>query len=311
MPEATSADRSDTRAGYVTLVGRPNAGKSTLVNALVGEALSIVTAKAQTTWERVTALHTRGSVQMIFLDTPGLLAPRDLLQRSMLAVALEALREADVVLAVLDAASVDDAGLERLANTLDGSGAPRIVAVNKIDRSEADRVAGLVEWARERFDAGAFPVSALRGEGVDALREALEAALPLGPFLYPPEELATQPVRFFVAEKVRETVFEQFEQEIPWSVVCRVDEFREAQDPVYIGMTVFVERPSQKGILIGRGGRAIKALGGESRRKIEHFLGRGVYLDLWVKVLPGWRRKRNHLVRLGFHVPDEDDEERR
>lgn len=297
-----------TRTGYVTLVGRPNAGKSTLVNALVGEALSIVTPKAQTTWERVTALDTRGPVQMIFLDTPGLLAPRDLLQRSMLAVALEALREADVVLAVLDADEVAGTDLERLRATLDGSGAPRIVAVNKIDRADPQRVAALEDWARDVLDALPFAVSALRGEGIELLREALRAALPEGPFLYPPDDLATRPVRFFVAEKVRETVFEQFEQEIPWSVGCRVDEFREDQEPLYVGVTVFVERSSQKGILVGKGGRAVKALGRESRRKIEHFLGRDVYLDLWVKVLPGWRRKRKHLVRLGFHVPDDNDE---
>jgi GTP-binding protein Era len=145
---------------------------------------------------------------------------------------------------------------------------------------------------------------------VSRLRAALERALPPGPFLFPPDEVASRPVRFFVAELVRETVFRRFHQEIPYSVICRIDEFREAQDPVYISATIYVERESQKGILVGRRGETVKAVGRESREKIEHFLGRSVYLDLWVKVLPRWRRKRSHLTRLGFHVPEGGDEER-
>jgi GTP-binding protein Era len=300
-----------TRAGYVTLVGRPNAGKSTLLNALIGEHLSIVTSRPQTTWERVAAIDTRGDAQMIFLDTPGLLDPRDLMQRAMLATALEALHEADVVLAVVDAATVTDEELGELGGTLATVDAPRMVAVNKTDVAEAGRIAAVEDWATWRVGARAFRVSALRLEGLDPLRSAIEAALPPGPFLFAPDEIATRPVRFFVAELVRETVFQLYYQEIPYSAMCRVDEFREGGDPVYVAVTVFVERASQKGILIGKKGEAIKALGQASRVKISHFLGRPVYLDLWVKVLPGWRRKRAHLVRLGFHVPEEDDEERR
>src|SRR5690606_15696926 len=150
-------------------------------------------------------------------------------------------------------------------------------------------------------------ISALGGEGVEELLAEIEALLPEGPFLFPEDEIATQPVRFFVEELVRETIFERYRQEIPYSVVCRVGEFREAEDPVYIQVDVHVERPSQKGILIGNRGAAIRELGTEARRKIEHFLGRRVYLDLWVKPLRGWRKNRSALGSLGYRVPHTDD----
>lgn len=299
----------ETRAGYVTLAGRPNAGKSTLLNALVGSRLSIVTPRAQTTWQRVTGLHTEDGVQMIFLDTPGLLEVRDLLQRSMLSEALTAVQEADVLLLVVDATrELDDRTARILRDTLSGLDAPLFAAVNKIDEVRTPRVQSLSGWVRDELGAAPYPVSALHGQGVGELRSALRGALPKSPFLYPPDDIASQPVRFFVAEMVRETVFEQYRQEVPYSTFCRVEAFREHEDPVYIGVTIFVERESQKGIVVGKGGRAIRELGKAARSKIEHFLDRRVYLDLWVKALTGWRRKRSHLSRLGFHVPEDDDD---
>ena len=298
-----------TRAGYVTLVGRPNAGKSTLLNALVGEKLSIVTSKAQTTWERVTGIATDDGVQMIFLDTPGLLDVRDLLQRAMLGAALEAVREADVLLLVLDAtreASPEErAAVER---AVEDASAPIVAAVNKVDGAADAKIGAWESWARESLDARTHRISALHGTGLDALRDDLRELLPESPFLYPEDHLASAPLRFFVAELIRETVFEHFRQEIPYSVFCRVEEYREDQDPVYIGATVFVERKSQKGILVGKGGRAVRELGREAREKIEALVGERVYLDLWVKVLSGWRRKRQHLRDLGFRVPDDEEE---
>ena len=293
------------RTGYIALVGRPNAGKSTLMNAMLGEKLSIVTSKAQTTWQRVTGIATSADVQMIFLDTPGLLVAKDLFQKSMLGEALNALREADVVLLVLDAGRPLDAAVtSSLGATLDLSDAPLIVAVNKVDAVPREAVQGCLRWA-EGIGARAFAISALTGTGLGELKEALESSLPEAPFLYPEDEIASAPVRFFVAELVRETIFERYRQEIPYSVACRVEEFREDQEPVYIAVGVFVERESQKGILVGKAGSGIRELGGVSREKIEHFLGRSVYLDLWVKTLDGWRRKRDDLARLGFHVPDD------
>ncbi len=254
----------------------------------------------------MTGIRTENGCQMIFLDTPGLLEVRDLHQRSMLESAHEALREADVVLLLIDAtrklAEVDS---EVVREALAESSAPLLVAVNKVDEAPQEEVLARMAWAAAELDVSPYPISATRGDGLDALIEGLEAALPEGPFLFPEDELATQPVRFFVEEILRETVFEQFDQEVPYSVAARVEEFREEQDPVYIQVNLFVERKSQKPILLGQGGRAIRRLGAEARRKIETFLGRRVYLDLWVKPLVGWRRKRAHLNRLGYRVPEE------
>ena len=298
-----------TRAGYVTLVGRPNAGKSTLMNRFIGEHLSIVTPKAQTTWERVTGILTTEASQLIFLDTPGLLEARDLLQKSMLGAALSALGEADVILVVIDARYAPSPSDEsRLLSALEGASAPLHLALNKVDEADAGPVLAWRTWATEHFPrAAVHEISAVEGTGVDALLAALETDLPESPFLFPDDEIATQPVRFFVEELVRETVFEMFHEEVPYSVVCRMGEFRESQDPVYIQIDVHVERKSQKGILIGKGGAAIRELGATARAKIEHFLGQNVYLDLWVKPLKGWRKNRATLGTLGFQVPEEDD----
>ncbi len=301
---------AETRSGYVTLAGRPNAGKSTLLNAFVGEHLSIVTPKAQTTWERITGILTTDSAQMIFLDTPGLLDPRDLLQRTMLSAAREALREADVVLLVLDAAApLKEPEKAILKDALTESGdAPMVAGINKVDIARPEDVETLSRWVISEVGGEIFQISALRETGVPALVKRLEELLPPGPFLYPPDDIARDPVRFFVAEIVRESVFETYYQEIPYSTFCRIEEFREGQDPIYIQAHLFVERNSQKRILIGKGGASIRALGSGARKKIEAFLGRRVYLDLWVKVLPDWRRRRVHLKRLGFPVPDEEKE---
>jgi GTP-binding protein Era len=301
-----------TRTGYVALVGRPNAGKSTILNRFVGEHLSIVTPKAQTTWQRVTGLLTVDSDQLVFLDTPGILEARDLLQRSMLAAALEALSEADVVLLVVDGTRAPTPrDEERILAALGDVVVPVHVALNKVDAAAADALEAWEAWITDRLGHSTHRVSAADGTGTNTLLDALRADLPQGPFLYPEDEIATDPVRFFVAELVRETIFQQFHQEIPYSVFCQVEEFREAQDPIYILMNVFVERASQKGMLIGKGGAAIRALGQTAREKIEHFLGRSVYLDLWVKPLKSWRRSRAHLGRLGFRLPAEDDTEGR
>jgi GTPase len=295
------------RAGYVTLLGQANAGKSTLMNAMLGQALSIVTARPQTTWRRVTGLLSRGGAQFIFLDTPGLLEPRDLLQRSLLAQALEALREADVLVVVLDPVERGRPELrERIREAVQKSTAPVVLVLNKMDAATEEAMEREEAWAREALGARVHRISALTGEGVPQLLDTLEALLPESPFLYPADDVATDPVRFFVAERVRETVMERYRDEIPYSVFAQVEEYREDGRKTYIQVTLYVERASQKGILIGNKGDAIRALGREAREKIEHFLGEEVYLDLWVKVLPGWRRKKAHLRRLGFSVPEDD-----
>jgi len=297
------------RTGYVTLVGRPNAGKSTLMNRLIGQHLSIVTPKAQTTWQRVTGILTTDGAQLVFLDTPGLLEARDLLQRAMLGAALEAIHEADVILLVVDGRWPPGAqDRQRIEAALEGTRAPLHVALNKVDEAGDEPLAAWDAWiAGLPAKAKVHRISALRGDGAEALLEALVADLPEAPFLYPEDDIASEPVRFFAAEMVRETVFELYGEEIPYSVFCQVEEFRESQDPVYIQVNVYVERSSQKGILIGAGGQAIRELGRRSREKIEHFLGQRVYLDLWVKPLKSWRRNRARLGEMGFRVPDDDE----
>lgn len=287
----------------MALVGRPNVGKSTLLNVLVGEKLSIVTPRPQTTRDTVTGILSRPGFQAVFVDTPGLMESSYLLHESMLHVARSALEQADVVLLLLDGCRKDEvppeAVLELLRAVPDGA----VVTVNKTDAADAEAVASLSSWSRASLGVEALPISALTGAGVDALLEALVARLPEGPFLFPEDELATQPVRFFVEELIRETVFELYGQEVPYSTAVRIEEYREASDPVFIRAVVYVERESQRGIVVGRGGARIRELGTRARAKIEAFIDARVYLDLWVKTLPSWRRKAGALKRLGYPVP--------
>ncbi len=293
-----------TRTGYVTLLGRPNAGKSTLMNRLIGQKLSIVTAKAQTTWQRITGIHTTGHIQAIFLDTPGLLLAKDLFQHSMVEEALDAVREGDVVLLLVDATDpLRESEKMAIREALSLSAAHLIVVINKIDEARPDEIAKISHWASSELQGDSLGVSALHGEGVEALWSEVAEALPEGPFLYPPDDIAAAPVRFFVGEFIREAVFEQFREEVPYSVFAAVDEFREDQDPVYIRANLFVERNSQKGILVGDKGAAIRDVGRSSRKKIEEFIGRRVYLELRVKLRPKWRRREKDLGRFGFRVP--------
>ncbi len=293
-----------TRTGYVTLLGRPNSGKSTLMNGLIGQKLSIVTAKAQTTWQRITGIHTTDRTQAIFLDTPGLLLAKDLFQHSMLEEALDAVREGDLILLLVDATDpLHEAEKKAIREALSLSGAPLIVVINKIDAASPDQIASISQWASSELQGEPHGISALHGEGVEALWSEIAEALPEGPFLYPPADIAAAPVRFFVGEFIREAVFEQFREEVPYSVFAVVDEYREDQDPVFIKANLFVERNSQKGIVVGEKGAAIRELGRSAREKIEEFIGRRVYLELRVKLLPKWRRREKDLGRFGFRVP--------
>jgi GTPase len=292
-----------TRAGHVALVGRPNVGKSTLLNALVGEKLSIVTPKAQTTRESVTGILTTERAQAIFVDTPGLLEPKYTLQHAMHQTALEALQDADLVLVMLDATRPGEVPPPDVVAVLRPRAARLIVLINKMDEAGDDAVEQLDRWASHELAMTPERISAATGAGVDALWSQIEARLPASPFYYPEDELATQPVRFFVAELIRETVFETYDQEVPYATLARVEEFREADRPVYIRATIYVERDSQKPIILGRKGAGIRELGRRSREKIEAFLGQPVYLDLWVKVLPNWRARTETLKYLGYRLP--------
>lgn len=300
-----------TRCGFVAIVGRPNAGKSTLMNALLGEHLSIVTPLAQTTWVPVTGILTRGETQLVFVDTPGLLSsPKDLLHEALLEAIAAGTRDADAVLLLLDPTRpAPEEERLRLATAARGGRGGAVVAVSKCDVATDQAVEREAAWSRDVLGEEPIRVAAPSGEGLDGLVAALAAAVPPGPFLFPEDELATAPVRFFVGELVRETVFELFRDEIPWSVLPKVESFRQGDEKTgrtYIGVTLHVERASQKGILIGEKGRTIREIGTRARAKIEEFLGEPIFLELWVKVLPRWRKKRGELRRLGLPVPEVD-----
>lgn len=284
------------RCGIVALAGRPNAGKSTLLNALVGEPLAITSPKPQTTRVPVRGLLTDDETQIVFVDPAGLMEPGYALQRGMRSAALEALRDADVVAHLHPLADAPAPPLEALAGPLH---AHRLLAYTKADVVPADQ--------RVSVAPDAHVVSALTGEGVAELLAAVRAALPEGPFLYDASDVGTQPLRFFAAEFVREAVFAALEQELPYSVAVEIEAFREAADPVYIRATLAVERDSQKAIVLGKGGRTIRAIGTAARERIAAFLGRRVYLDLWVTVWPHWRRDPAALARLGLAVPMEPE----
>jgi GTP-binding protein Era len=292
----------ETRAGYVALIGLPNAGKSSLMNCMVEQKLSIVTPFAQTTRERVLGIDTRDGVQMVFLDTPGLVDPRYLLHKAMMHAAVEVIGEADVLLLLVDAAG-DLPVLTDEVMELVRRHSNLVVVSNKSDVATAEKRRRVKAWTTETFGREAMEVSAKTGAGVDALRAEVVRRLPVSPFLYPEDDVSSQSVRFFVSELVRETVSELYEKEIPYSIAARVDEYRENDSPIYIRCTIFVERPTQKAILIGSGGAAIKRLGSAARQKIEAFVDAPVYLDLWVKVLPRWRKDPLSLQRLGFNLP--------
>jgi len=287
-------------AGIVTVVGKPNAGKSTLLNRVIGEKLSIVSEKPQSTRNRVVGIRTTDESQMIILDTPGLLEPRYELQRAMRSTALRALKDADIIVYLADATERVPPSLVEAAELDAPPAAPIWTVLNKADLLrpvERDELRKALPEARL--------ISAVSGEGVKQLLAELEAALPVSPFLYPEDEISTASTRFFVAELVRETALEQLDEEVPYSLACEVEEFREGTTPLYIRTVLYVERESQKRILIGAGGQRIKEIGRVARAKVEAFLDTRVYLDLWVKVLPNWRKSDSAVRRFGYRLHDD------
>ena len=303
---ALHGSRPGFRAGFVAILGLPNVGKSTLLNAFLGERLSIVTPKAQTTQRRLVGIRSGPSFQAVFIDTPGLLTPRDPLQKSMRAEALSTLDDADVVLAVADA------GFRPSIDWVEGFPAPAdrpaLLCLNKVDRIPAVEAERLAEgWSGGGW-SGVYRTRADRGEGVAPLLRAIVDLLPESPPLFPEDDLSDVPVRDLVAEMIRETCLEALSDEVPYAIAVQVEQFREraGSRPVYIEALLYVERESQKGIVVGAGGRTIRSIGTRSRKKIEDFLERRVFLELRVKVLANWRRKPNHLRLLGFRVPAEE-----
>lgn len=292
------------RAGFVTLVGRPNAGKSTLLNHLVGTKLAIVSPKPQSTRDRVVGILIHAETQIVLFDTPGLLEPRYDLHRSMRRAALAAIADADLILHLIDGLSDPQQreALDCVAGLTSPPRAPMLTVVTKADQLSSDQRA---RWLGERGDV--LLISAATGEGIAGLLDVVAGRLPESPFLYPADDVSTQYTRFFASEFVREAVFEQLEDEVPYGVAVEIEEFREERTPVYVRAVMHVERDSQKRILIGSGGSRIRAIGQAARPRIEALIDRPVYLDLWVKVLSNWRCNPAALRRLGYQLPEDLD----
>ncbi len=298
------------RCAQVAIVGRPNVGKSTLLNAILGERLSIVTPKPQTTRRAVLGIHTENDTQLVFVDTPGVLMPRYKLQHSMMGYVQETLEVADIICVIVDVTKavehqgVLDPMMESLLRPIAQRGEiPIVLVLNKMDALAQSKLAlPLVEQARM---SGVFvksvAVSALQNKEVDDLVAVLQSLAPEAPFLYEEDQLSTMPQRFFVAEFVREAIFRHYREEIPYATDVHVVEFVESEgEKVKITADITVERDSQKAILIGKGGEALKQVGIESRKVIEEFLDKPVRLELFVKVRTDWRNNRAQLTNLGY-----------
>ena len=290
------------RAGFVALVGRPNVGKSTLMNALLQHRLSIVTPRPQTTRQRVLGILTKEACQVLFLDTPGLLEPGYRLQEYMLQSAVHTLHDSDAAVAIVDATRFSRDLDDRVVGFLEQSRGPVILAINKIDRTSRTSLLPLIDQATGRFPfTEIVPVSALKGDGLETLLSAVIRALPPGPALYPEDMLTDQPERFFVGEIIREHLFLAVREELPYASAVIVEDFTDRPNgTAFIQASIIIERASQKGIIIGKNGRMLKNIGTSARKAVVDFLDRPVYLDLRVKVRPAWRKNERELRRLGY-----------
>ncbi len=290
------------RAGFVALVGKPNVGKSTLMNALLQHRLSIVTPRPQTTRQRVLGILTKDACQVLFLDTPGLLEPGYRLQEYMLQSAVHTLHDSDAAVAIVDATRFDRDLDDRVVGFLAQSRGPVILAINKIDRTSRTSLLPLIDQAASRFPfTEIVPVSALEGDGLEPLLSTIIRALPPGPALYPEDMLTDQPERFFVGEIIREHLFLAVREELPYASAVIVEDFTDRPNgTAFIQASIIIERSSQKGIIIGKNGRMLKHIGTSARKAVVDFLDRHVYLDLRVKVRPSWRKNEQELRRLGY-----------
>ena len=289
------------KAGFVGIIGKPNVGKSTLMNRLVGEGLSIVTHKAQTTRHRIKGILNTEDYQIVFSDTPGLLEPHYLLQEKMMDFVKATLEDADAVLFISDLseAYMEEAIIEKLSAVK----APLIIVLNKIDLSSQDEINKLVHgWKKKLKPVAVIPVSALKKFNTEKIIEAILDLIPEAPPYFPKDSLSDANERFFVSEIIREKIMLHYQQEIPYSAEVIVESFKDEEKIVKIAATIFVERDSQKGILIGKGGEDIKRIGTEARIDIEKFIGKKVFLELFVKVEKEWRKNENKLRRFGYSL---------
>lgn len=289
------------KSGFVNIIGNPNVGKSTLMNALVGERLAIITAKAQTTRHRIMGIVGGDNFQIVYSDTPGILRPSYKLQESMMGFVRGALKDADVILYVTDTVEKGDEASEEIVEKIKLSAIPTIVVINKIDISNQAQLESLVElWHNRLPEARIIPVSALEGFNVSGVFDNIMELLPEGAPYYEEGTLTDRPMRFFASEIIREKVFLNYDKEIPYSVEIVIEEYREEPTIDRISAVIYVARDSQKGIIIGRKGEMLKKVGTSARIELEKFIGKKVFLQLHVKVDEGWRNSNRSLRRYGY-----------
>ena len=297
-----------TRAGFIALIGEPNAGKSTLLNRMVGAKVSIVTHKVQTTRARIRGVAMEGESQLVFVDTPGLFQPRRRLDRAMVAAAWGGAADADVVILLIEANRGITEGVERILEGLAdiGQGRKVALAINKIDRVEAPVLLGLSKEMNDRYDfAETFMISAERGHGVDTLRHWLAGELPEGPRLYPEDQIADLPMRMIAAEMTREKLTLRLHQELPYQLTVETENWEERKDgSARVDQLIYVVRDGHKGIVLGSKGETIKAVSKASREELEEFLGRKVHLFLQVKVRPNWLDEAERYSEMGLEFKD-------
>ena len=289
------------RAGFVNIVGNPNVGKSTLMNDLVGERVSIITAKAQTTRHRIMGIVNTDDYQIVFSDTPGVLSPKYKLQKSMLDFSEGALTDADILLYVTDVVEDPEKNAEFLAKVAKEK-IPVLLVINKIDllKGQDDLIAIVTRWKERLPNAEIFPTSAKEHFNVKNLMTRIVDLLPECPPYFGKDALTDKPARFFVTEIIREKILLNYDKEVPYSVEVIVEKFDESDDAIHIMAVIYVERDSQKGIIIGRGGSMLKKVGVEARKDIATFFGKRIYLEMFVKVEPNWRNRENKLRSFGY-----------
>jgi GTP-binding protein Era len=288
------------KSGFVNIIGNPNVGKSTLMNALVGERLSIITSKAQTTRHRILGIVSGDDFQVVFSDTPGIIKPAYALQESMMDFVRTALDDADLLLYMVE---IGERALkdEDFMAKITSSKMPVLLLLNKIDTSNQEKLEAEVDYWKETLpNAEIHPISALEKFGVEAVFARILDLLPQGPAYFPKDQLTDKPERFFVAEIIREKILQQYKKEIPYAVEIETESFEEGEGLIRIGAVIMVERDSQKGIIIGHKGSALKKVGSEARKDLEAFFDKKVFLELYVKVNKDWRSNDRQLKRFGY-----------
>ncbi|MBD7943842.1 MULTISPECIES: GTPase Era [Psychrobacillus] len=293
------------KSGFISIIGRPNVGKSTFLNRVIGQKIAIMSDKPQTTRNKVQGVLTLDESQMIFIDTPGIHKPKHKLGDFMLKVAKNTLREVDVILFMVNATEPRGKGDEFIIDLLEKNETPVFLVINKIDQVHPDDLIGIIESYKDKYDfAEIVPISALQGNNVERLLETIQSYLPEGPQYYPADQVTDHPERFIISELIREKVLHLTREEIPHSIAVVIDKIKKEEDTdkdmIRVMATIIVERDSQKGIVIGKKGALLKEVGTRARHDIEMLLGTKVFLELWVKVQKDWRNKSAHLRDYGF-----------